>query len=236
MPMNSWHPFKVSLLFGVPMFAAAVALQFINPQPMDNLFAGFRTPVLAFEFMQQASETAMLFNVPDAVSYRNDFQLGNTVDYLFMFFYSVFLGFTAIGAIRETGERVLWLAVVLCMMVFFADMLENLMMETIVNAWFGGEDLLPGHYGNLRFFTWLKWGGLSAVFLMLSGFFLRGRLLGKVIFGLIVINFGLSVAAYFHRSVLNEFMALSIVLLFLLVFVHNLVFRPGADSAASALA
>jgi hypothetical protein len=229
----NWHPFKVSLFFAIPMLAIGAVLLFINPKPLNNLPEGFHTPVLAFEFMADADETAALFDVDHPVEYRNAFTWGNAVDYLFMFFYSVFLAFTVLGAIRETGERVIWLAVALCLLVFFADMLENISMAVIVEAYFNREDLLASHYGNLKFFTWLKWGGLSVVFLMLWGYFFQRNWLGKLIAAVILANFGLSVAAYFHRSIINEWMALSVMLVFLLMVVHHALFRTREDREAA---
>jgi hypothetical protein len=227
----SWHPFKISLLFGIPMMATAIVLQVLNPSHAGQMIEGFRTPVLAFEFMQNAAETAGLFDVENPGMYRNDFMWGNSVDYLFMFFYSVFLGFTALGIIRETGLRILWLAVALCAIVFFADLLENITLASIVDAFFNQEELVASYYGNLHLFTWLKWGGLSVTFLLFTGYFLQRKIFGKAISLLILVNFGLSVAAFFHRSALNEFMALSVVLLFLALFVHNVSFRsdPGPE-------
>ena len=223
-------PFKASLFFGVAMFITSIVLQFVNPVDMDNLMEGFMTPVLAFEFMNSASETAALFNVEAPGIYRNDFMLGNTVDYLFMFFYSVFLGFTALGIIRETGIKILWIAVLLSVLIFFFDLLENVTMASIVAAYFNGDELVDSFYGNLQLFTWLKWGSLSAVFLLFSGYFVQRKTMGKIIVFLTLINFGLAVSAFFNRSVLNELMALSVVLLFLLLFIHNVMVRPSTTS------
>lgn len=223
------HPFKISLFFAIPMLIVGGILQWIGPMPEGQLMDGFKTTVLAFEFMQNAGETDQLFQVSNPTQFRNSVILGNTVDYLFMFFYSVFLGITGLGILKEKGERIMWLPIAICLIIFFADLLENATIASIVETYFQGGNLTASFYGNLHFFTWLKWGGIAAVFLIYAPYFYNRNWLGKVMAVLSILLLGLSIGAYLHRSVLNELMALTCVVLFVLTFVHNLIFRARAE-------
>ncbi|MCP4120682.1 MAG: hypothetical protein GY751_02890 [Bacteroidetes bacterium] len=222
------HPFKISLFFAVPMLVVAGFLQWINPTAAGLLPPGFHTPIIALEFIADAAEVKAFFTADNVNQLRNDFLFGNAIDYLFMFFYSVFLGFTALGIVRETGEKILWGAVALSMVVFFSDLLENVTIASIINTYFDQGALTASYFGNLHFFTWLKWGGIAAVFLMFSGYFFKKGILGKLIALLAVVNFVVAVIAFFNRSVMNEIMGMLVVFSFVLLFIHHIVFIVGS--------
>lgn len=217
--MKRAHWFGAAFLMGIPMLVVAGVLQWLNPATAGPMPEGFHTPIIALEFVADAAEVDALFGVPQANDLRNAFLLGNAVDYFFMFFYSAFLALVARGAVRETGERLLWVAVVLPVLVFFGDLLENVTLANIISAWHAGESPGASYFGNLHFFTWLKWGGIAVVLLLLAGYFVRSGLLGKAIALVALANFGVAVAAFFHRSVLNEIMALLVVFSFLLLLI-----------------
>jgi hypothetical protein len=226
------HPFKISLFFAIPMLVVAGILQWANPATAGILPHGCHTPIIGLEFIASADEVRDFFTIDGVHQLRNDFLLGNAIDYLFMFFYSAFLGFTALGIARETGEKVLWSAVALSVVVFFSDLLENVTIASIINAYFDGDQLTASYFDNLHFFTWWKWGGISAVLLMFSGYFLSRGILGKVIAALAAANFIAAVIAFFHRSVMNEVMAMLVVLSFLLLFIHHVLFLVGKRKAS----
>ena len=215
------------------MLLIGIALNFLNPQPADNLFGDFITPVLAFEFMQNAEETARLFEVDDVLAYRNSFFLGNNLDYIFMFLYSAFLAITGLGILRERRERLMWIPIVLSVLIFMGDLLENATMAGIVETFINGDQIAASSYGNLFFFTWLKWGGIAAALLMYSVYFFQGAIWKKLLAGLCLAQFGLSVGAFFHRSILNELMALATIAVFIGLVVHHAAFRvsPIPDEA-----
>ncbi|MEZ5009006.1 MAG: hypothetical protein R2753_12715 [Chitinophagales bacterium] len=219
------HPFKVSLLFGIPMLILGLILMFTNPTAEGNLAEGFFTPIIAFEFIQSVSEVSKYFEVESPNGYRNSMMLGNNLDFLFMFFYSAFLGFTGLGILKETKEKALWLPIMLTIVMFFADLLENMTIASIIANYFNGEDITASYFGNLKFFTWLKWGSIAAVILMYASYFLQRKKLVKVIGVVAIINFLVAIAAFFHRSVLNEIMATIVILLFVMIFIHNVAFK-----------
>lgn len=219
------HPFKVSLLFGIPMLILGLVLMFTNPTAEGNLAEGFHTPIIAFEFIQSVPEVSKYFKVESPNGYRNAMMLGNNLDFLFMFFYSAFLGFTGLGILKQTKEKALWLPIMLTIVMFFADLLENMTIASIIANHFNGEVITASYFGNLKFFTWLKWGSIDAVILMYSSYFLQQKKLVKVIGVIAIINFLVAIAAFFHRSVLNEIMATMVILLFVMIFIHNVAFK-----------
>jgi hypothetical protein len=223
------HPFKTSLLFGFPMLLIGIALMILGNKAENNLPEGFFTPVIAFEFIQSPAEVAAFFNVVSPNTYRIDFMLGNNIDYFFMFFYAAFLGFTGLGIIRETKMKILWLPVVLTIIIFLADLFENITMGSIISLHFQNQPISSSYFGNLNFFTWLKWGSIAAVIFMYSSYFIRQKWLGKSIAILAVINLFVAIAAFLHRSVLNEIMGLLTVLLFTLIFLHHARFKKVVD-------
>ena len=115
------------------------------------------------------------------------------------------------------------MSVIICL----ADLFENITMANIVTLHFQEASIGQSYFGNLSFFTWLKWGGIGAVLFMFSGYFLQKNALGKAIGVLAIINFGIAIAAFIHRSVLNEIMAALVALLFLLLFIHHISFLPS---------
>ncbi len=221
----------MSLLFGIPMLLVGIVLMVIGQKPVElangltNLHSGFFSPVMAFEFIRSPEEVTQFFNVPSPNAYRLEFLWVNSIDYLFMFFYATFLGFTGLGIAKETKVQVLWISVILGILVFGADMLENIIMQSIVSAHFEGKALTGSYFGNLYFFTWLKWGSLATIFLIFSGYFSSKKWFGKIISWIALFNFVIAIGAFFHRSLLNEIMGLTTMLTFVFIFIHNVRFK-----------
>jgi hypothetical protein len=79
--------------------------------------------------------------------------------------------------------------------------------------------------GLLGIFTWMKWGGLALIFLLLVPYFLKSHAYAKLV-GLVgLVTFGLAVTAFFNRSLANELMALGTAVMFLLMIVYALTYR-----------
>ncbi len=221
------HPFKVSLFFGVPMLLIGIVLMFINPSAEGNLVNGFFTPIYAFEFIQSPLEVSNYFKVGNPIQYRNDMMLGNNIDFLFMFFYSAFLGFTGLGMLKESKEKILWIPITLTIFMFFADLLENMTIASIISNHFSDLEITSSYFGNLKFFAWIKWGSIATVLLIYGGYFFQRNIFAKTIGAIALINFVVAAIAFFNRSIFNEIMGNLTVLLFLLVFIHNVSFKKN---------
>lgn len=219
------HPFKISLWFGIPMVLVGIVLLFTNPLAESNLVAGFVTPVVAFEFIQSFDEVAQFFQVENVNTYRNDMSLGNNIDFLFMFFYSVFLGFTGFGILKVTKTKALAFPIALSAVVFLGDLMENMTMASIISSYFEHQSIPQSLFGNLKFFTWLKWGSIATVLLIYAAYFAQQQKLGKAIAFFCMANFVAAIVAFFFRGTANEVMGATTLMSFVLILVHNIRFK-----------
>lgn len=217
--------FKLAIFLGVVLLGSAVALMLINPKPEgDNVYGGFRTPIIALEFATQPRDIEQLFSVTDPEDYERQFLLGNWIDYGFMAIYSSLLFCIAFGIYRITRSGTLWLAFLLCLFILAGDAFENLQIFNILQHYKTG-DITP-YLSWMHLFTWIKWGSIASVFLLLSPFFLRGSIFHKIIGLFQLACFGLAVTAFFLSGPVCEWFALSVSVNFLLLFIFAITFRP----------
>lgn len=213
--------FKSCLIFGIPVALVSIVLMFTNPTAQNNLPSGFSTPIMALEFIQNRQEAIALFEVQNRNEYIEKFLLGNKIDYLFMILYGSFMMCVAYKIALITRNKSLYFAMFLAFVAIVTDFIENQFIHKIILNY--NEEIADLYIGKLRLFTWVKWGSIAAFFLITAGYFFRGNLFSKVIGlnGLLI--FLISIAAFIHRSVLNEIMGGLIALNFLLMIVYCLV-------------
>ncbi len=94
--------FKVAGYMGILLIIVAATLMVINPKTENNLPAGFRTPIIAFEFFRTAEQINHFFDVEDISAYKQAMLTGNAIDYLFMFLYSGLVFCIALGIKKIT--------------------------------------------------------------------------------------------------------------------------------------
>lgn len=209
--------FHWAFTVGMLMVGVALILLFINPRE-GNLPEGFKTPIVALEFIQTPQEVQEFFTIPKKDAYADALTTGNALDFPFMFLYSLFLFLTVYSIYISTGATALWVAMMLCPLVFFFDIMENIQLGNIIQL-YAKKDI--SHFlSKLNVFTWLKWGGLSGIFLIISTYFLQGKWWMKSMGTLFIAQFFFAVVAFFNRGVMNEIFASSIFLsfLFLILF------------------
>jgi hypothetical protein len=209
--------FHWAFTVGLLMVGVAIILLFINPRE-GNLPQGFMTPIVALEFIQTPAEVQEFFTIPKKDAYADALTTGNALDFPFMFLYSIFLFLTVYSIYISTGARALWVAMLLCPLVFFFDIMENIQLGNIILL-YTKKDISP-YLAQLNVFTWLKWGGISGIFLIISTYFLQGKWWMKAMGFLFVVQFLLAVGAFFNRGILNEIFASSVFLsfIFLILF------------------
>ena len=205
-------------------------LLMVFPSKVPWMMDGFFTPIIAFEFIQSQSEVYKLFGLPgspDQLAMIKAMDLGNRLDYIFMVLYASFLFFFSFACANITGQRHYYAAGILSFVILVADVMENIQLlritAKIAHHDFGRELLF------LHWFTWIKWGGITIVFLILAPYFFRGRTYSKLIAALGISSFILYVFAYFNRSVLNELLGLSVSLMFLLMIVYSFAFKTELE-------
>jgi len=224
---------KVGFL-GLMVIGMSIVLIMVFPPKAPWMMEGFSTPIMAFEFVQSPSEVYKLFGLADTPDQQSmtktmtqsmirAMDLGNKLDYIYMVLYSSFLFFFSFVCAKDTGQKRYYAGSMMAVVILGSDIFENIQLlritAKITSLNFERElSLLHG-------FTWMKWGGITIVFLILAPYFLKGRMFSKLIAVTGISSFTLSVLAYFNRSALTEHMGLSVALMFIMMiafcFIHK---------------
>jgi len=216
---------KIGFL-GLLVIGMSIVLLMVFPSKAPWMMDGFFTPIIAFEFVQSQSEVYQLFGLPDSpdqLSMIKAMDFGNRLDYIYMVLYTSFLFFFSFVCAKNTGQKHYYAGSMLSFVILVADALENIQLlritAKITSQDFGKELSL------LHCFTWIKWGGITIVFLILAPYFFKGRSYSKVIAAIGISSFILSILAYLNRSVLNELLGLSVALMFLMMIVYSFIYK-----------
>jgi hypothetical protein len=150
------------------------------------------------------------------------FDLGNRLDYIYMVLYSGFLMMFSLTCAKLSGKKYFYVVAVFSLFVLACDALENIQLMGITSYLKNGlnSGALETLLENLYRFTWMKWGGIAAIFLILAPWFLRGGKFSKAIGLFGIASAGLGLAAFLHRPVITEIFGLSVVLMFLMMIVY----------------
>ncbi|MFZ2632200.1 MAG: hypothetical protein WA081_11840 [Desulfosalsimonadaceae bacterium] len=225
--MKPSKPFLKTGVIGLLVVVMSIGLLAVFPSTAPNMLEGFFTPIIAFEFIQTRAEVFGMFIQADGAESVNEamlaaFDLGNRLDYIYMGLYSVFLALFSLTCVKISGKKYFYTGAVLSLVVLAGDAFENIQLMGITSYLKHGmtsgdmETLLNG----LNRFTWMKWGGLAAIFLVLAPWFLRGGRFSKAVGLSGIACAGLGLAAFFHRSVITEIFSLSVGLMFLLMIIY----------------
>jgi hypothetical protein len=152
--------------------------------------------------------------------------LGNRLDYAYMLMYSMFLLLFSITCAKMTQNSYYYAGALIALVVLAGDAMENVQLLGITANLTNG-DFSP-YLKPLYLFTWIKWGGLALIFFILSFWFFKGSLFSKIISATGIISFILGIAAFLNRSILNEFFALSVALMFVLMIIYCFTYRKIA--------
>lgn len=220
--------FKIARITGILLLIVAVILLFVNSKPENNLPEGFRTPIIALEFIQSQEEVKHFFEVKNVSQYEQDLILGNKIDFLFMFLYSGLLFCIAIGIRNITKANTMYLAMLFCVGMLIFDALENIQLQQITFNYKNGD--ISENLHLLSIFTWLKWGCIASTFLLFSPFFFKGKLFHKIIAVFCIGSFGLCIAAFLQHGILNEIFSTSVVLVFLMLVIFVFTFKDNQTS------
>ena len=224
------RPFLKIGFLGLLVIGMGSVLLMVFPSKAPWMMDSFFTPIIAFEFIQSQSEVYQFFGLPgspDQLSMIKAMDLGNRLDYVFMVLYASFLFFFSFVCAKNTEQRYYYVACILSFVILVADIMGNIQLlritAKITHHDFGKELLF------LHWFTWIKWGGIIIIFLILAPYFFMGRVYSKLIASIGISSFILYVFAYFNRSVLNELLGLSVSLMFLLMIVYSFIFKTELE-------
>ncbi len=223
-------PFKKIGFIGAAVLVMSIVLLFVFPSEAPWLMDGFFTPIIAFEFVETPGEVQQMFgpiNSPERENMVGAMDSGNRLDYIYMVLYSLFLFTFSIQCARERKSGLFYIGAILAVVALAGDFLENRQLLGITSKLGSGDFGAELHYLNI--FTWLKWGGLSMIFLILTAYFIKGNLYSKIVGLLGCLPFILAVLAWAHRSILNEIFALSLALMFVLSIVYCFTHTVRSD-------
>jgi hypothetical protein len=222
------EPLKWAILPGLALLALSIQMTLIGPADHGNLPEGFRSPILAFEFMQTHKQVVQFFEVPDPLAYRDNIFLFHQWDIPFLIIYPLFLTMVAWGSKRQ-GNMLAYAAWILCPLMGIADLFENFTMNSIAlhHALTDTTGLLQW----LNLFTWLKWCSIAAMLLcFVPWLWQRQGVVGAITAGVVAATFGLAIVSYISPSGISELFALGVSLSFLGLFIVCLAFRrPRAE-------
>jgi len=215
--------FKIARVAAFLLVITAIITATRLTKSENNLPNGFYTPIIALEFIQTTQEVQQFFTVKDVAAYEEDLLFGNNADYAFMLFYSTLLFFIALGILKVTRSKWMYVVMFLCVVMLLSDALENMQIAQIIL--FYKTASIVGFLSKLSIFTWLKWSSIALSFLLFAPYFLKGNWFRKIIGSLGITAFLLCVAAFLHHGILNEIFSTNIVLVFVLlvifVFIHK---------------
>lgn len=220
------RPFLGSGIIGVFSIAVFLVLTTVFPSKAPSMMEGFSVPIIAFEFVQTPQEVHQLFGL-SASAARDEMvaamDRGNRLDFIYLCLYGSFLMTFSLKTAAVTGKKRYAAGAVLAAAALVADAMENVQLLTITS------NIDAGDFGRalfyLHYFTWIKWGGIVAVFLLLAPYFFSGGGFSKTIALAGTACAVLAVLSYLHRSSLNEIFAFAVGVVFLLMIVYAFLYR-----------
>ena len=227
------RPFLISGYIGIGVVIVGLVMLALAPSETGPLPRGFFTPIVALEFARSERLVLELFG-PAGSPLRESVLLalrrGVWLDFLFMLLYGGFLFTFARRCAQLTGRRLYQMAAIVAVVAVIADAVENIQLLQIMN---GVEqtnsvaDLLL-----LQISTWLKWGSLAILFLLLIPFLRNSNPLGRFAAMVSAVPIVFGMLAYLGPGAITEFFALSISTTILLLIAFALTYESQPVLAA----
>jgi hypothetical protein len=213
-------PFIKIGFIGIVVIIMSIILMFVFPSRSPSMIEGFLTPIIAFEFIQSPEEVFQLFgpaNSPERETMIRTMNRGNYLDFIYMLLYSSFLFAFSITCAKVTGKKFFYTGALISVIVLIGDFLENVQLLEITSK------LQTGNFEDnlfyLKIFTWQKWGGIAAIFIVLATYFIRGTVFERILAFFGAFTFLIGVLAFLNRSVINEIFSLCVAVMFLLMII-----------------
>jgi hypothetical protein len=211
---------------GLLVIVMSMILVIIFPSKAPKMPDGFFTPIIAFEFIETKAEVFQLFVSTDGTirqSMVDAMDLGNQLDFIYMFLYSLFLLMFCLKCAQISSKKYYYMGAVIALAVLAADVLENIQLLKITANLETGD--FKQYLAWLHLLTWMKWGGIAAIFLGLFFWFIKGGKFSKIIGITGVLSFASGVLAYLNRSVLNEIFGLTVAVMFIMMILYCFIYK-----------
>jgi len=173
------RPYAKTGLLAIPMLLCIISMGKYVP---GAGLQGFDSFMVAFEFAQTPGDIQKLF-LGKTSETLSQIDVANYIDFVFMLVYALFLFEFMRTSIRLNRRNPMYFVLVLPVLVFFCDLLENLQLLGITRNFGEGSDnsaLLP-YLDWLQIFTWMKWEALAVTFVIISLLIFRRDLFSKVV-------------------------------------------------------
>jgi hypothetical protein len=159
MPKLSRFTVIGSAILGIATLVLGIIMLFVFPHKAE-LSAGFRTPIIAFEFAKTDADLAFLSG-DSQISRLNRTRMdaGHRWDMAFPFAYAGFIAFL-MSQIVARGRYWLGLAIPVALLIIPFDLRENTILLAITDA-LGSSASIELLLQELHIATWLKWGALG---------------------------------------------------------------------------
>ncbi|MCD6585377.1 MAG: hypothetical protein J7K96_06410 [Desulfobacteraceae bacterium] len=224
------RPFLKAGYIGLLVIVMSMILVTIFPSKASKMPQGFFTPIIAFEFIETKAEVFQLFASTDGTIRQtmvDAMDLGNQLDFIYMFLYSLFLLMFCLKCAEISSKKYYYIGAVIAVAVLSADALENIQLLGIT------ANLETGNFKQylawLHLFTWMKWGGIAVIFLVLFFWFIKGGIFSKIIGITGAWSFASGLLAFLSRSVLNELFGLTVALMFIMMIIYCLIYKYDTD-------
>jgi len=224
-------PFLKAGYIGILLVVVSIALLAVNPSKAKKLPQGFDTPVVAFEFIRTEAEVYDLFGhdqSEDQMKIVNGMKTGTYIDFFYITVYSVFLLIFTSVCRRITSSKWFLFSGFIVLCICISDIFENIQLLSIM------AKLTAGGFSSelvlLNFFTWAKWGGLTALFISFIPFLRNSGRFGRVISVVSLLSALAGTAAFLNRSVVNEIYVLSIAVIFIMLIIFSFIFVLSGQS------
>ncbi|RLD65922.1 MAG: hypothetical protein DRI95_07625 [Bacteroidetes bacterium] len=161
--MKTNRPFITAGYVGIILILLGLFLMSTFPKYVPYMADGFQTPVIFFEFVQTVEETQQMFGMTNGLlpddNLIQKMDYGNKIDFIYALVYSLFLFLFAQKLVKISGKKFYTAVMVLAVIAFVFDCLENIKLITIT------ENIESGSYQNeletLIVLTWIKRGALA---------------------------------------------------------------------------
>ena len=201
---------------------------------------GFTSPIIAFECAQSSQDIAyLLCDSNSAVEYRTLMRDGHRWDMLFPFTYAGFLFMLLLGfhRKRQTHSTV---AMVLVLLIIPFDINEKLHLLAILDL-AQQHPLFADHFPvqfnylftDLYVATWLKWGAIALVVLMLAIHYVQKRHWILAVTAIVHVSFAMACFATASKPILAEAIAVTLSLFFLVALVAQITKQITVERVAS---
>ncbi len=159
--MSSVRKFALfgSASFGIATVLLGLIMLFVFPASAE-LSAGFRTPIIAFEFAKTDADLSFLSgNGETSRLNREKMDAGHRWDMVFPFAYAGFVALLLLQ-LATRGQRWLGLAIPVALLIIPFDIWENTILLALTRA-LGNAESIEMLLVELNLATWLKWGALG---------------------------------------------------------------------------